>query len=553
MFIRDNNTIGFKYTDDYLNDYKFSTHERDYYKMIYYKNSLFKLRKGWNHVMIYIDNQTYSMNTINKNGKIIKFKLNNDDQILYRIADTSSCYPHGPYIMCSRTYNSGEYFNVAIDQWWHVRDWTTDFNIKFYDTGFSIKNISFYNQRITNNDITNIFNSCSNLNCSQLQKCNLFTGNCRECNNNHDCSEIQICTKNYFCASCEEDEYYVNNKCVECERNYDCDNNYCSKNGICSNCRNQYYNKHSRKCTNCISNNDCPNDINCTSNGYCHNCPSYKNSYNEELDECIECETNINCHDIDHRYPLCKNNICISCENNTYYDIESRECHECLNNTHCINKICNNNKICENCPPNKPYYNNFNCYECLHDDQCNNNEKCNNGQCNSCKRGLIYNDDTKECLTCFNDSHCNDPLKPRCSNNECVGCIGTSLNGRCVDCITNDDCQTYENPICSINNTCISCPSTKPKYSNNSCMSCGDKLYDIKNNICVDCLTNNDCLLGLCGPNKKCVECITDIDCAKGICTDNYICQVEKVDFLKYLPIGLGLVLILIILFFFMV
>lgn len=170
----------------------------------------------------------------------------------------------------------------------------------------------------------------------------------------------------------------------------------------------------------------------------------------------------------------------------------------------------------------------------------------------------MCDDDQRRCVECINDSNClsKNPLTPICSNNTCVQCIteqdcqtGTYCdvqNAQCVPgCNDSSDCQSTNQPVCDLaTRQCVSCTQDSdcggttpicetidPAFKN-QCVGCSSS-QDCTNpdqcnpdtKTCQRCLQSSDCQgnpgglfceTGFGGQVSKCTQCLIDSDCGSG-------------------------------------
>lgn len=246
--------------------------------------------------------------------------------------------------------------------------------------------------------------------------CDEDNDRCVECLNDDNCTGDAIC---------------VDNVCVECEDNATCDDgdpctgketcvsgqcqsgvNPCPPGDICipfNGVESEPAAPASQDyiCTGCVSDDNCTDDLYCNGDEYCSEgtcfssgdpCdPSNWNSVptdllpppvcDEETDSCVECITDDNC--TNEAEPYCVENVCVSC----------RDDEDCDNDLFCDGaETCDNGTCFDGEPP------------------------CRDSQ--PMPSALSFcNEETDQCVECFEDFDCSDNGTPRCDGVMCVECL----------------------------------------------------------------------------------------------------------------------------------
>ncbi len=152
-------------------------------------------------------------------------------------------------------------------------------------------------------------------------------------------------------------------------------------------------------CTACTSTSDTMADPNCAS------ATSGEQTFCKDKMQCVECFYNSQCAGTGN--PLCVDNVCTGCTNDTE---------------------------CKNSNANFPICYSGDCIQCVNANDCTNQGD-----------RTVCNSDTSLCVECVNDAHCAG--KPNDLN-----VCNTSTN-TCVECVANDDCPGIV--TCKDDNTCF--------------------------------------------------------------------------------------------------
>jgi len=204
------------------------------------------------------------------------------------------------------------------------------------------------------------------------------------------------------------------------------------------------------------------------------------------------------------------------------------ECYECQIDNECPRTLkcdpvgkfcyeCDNNSDCKS--PFKPFCSTQRaCAQCISDDYCK-----NTSDISTCLNTCIDN----QCVSDETDA-CHNPMMKYCDieNRSCFECKGDNdcaessaycnTNGKCVKCITDEQCRS--NDDCA-----ATCANFNCQTSSLMCSHC-----NTTTGICLDCVTNEHCVHA---PNLFCVEnkcksCVLDIHCrnnsyCNSMCEDN--------------------------------
>lgn len=218
-------------------------------------------------------------------------------------------------------------------------------------------------------------------------------------------------------------------------------------------------------------------------------------------------ETNNPCY---QDKPICDEGLCVACDNDKVYDVESKSCVYCTasNTSKCLEgQICSNENTC------------VDVYEC----------STLNGTTTVYKNGSVHLTQDNACLasvmttySCSNDntsivvdSEMNCAYGCNLNNTACLGeectqedthnCQGDTpycdtQSNRCVECLTNNDCDASA-PICNSSHVCTQCEASK--------------VYNSQTETCVNCYINNNTVYG----------CNSGQTCENDTCVDVYACQ----------------------------
>ncbi len=294
----------------------------------------------------------------------------------------------------------------------------------------------------------------------------------------------------------------TNNECVEC-----IDDTPCAATGeVCDTTL--------HACVQCREDLQCLNGINATTLPYCE----------LESKTCVSCLTDLQCTSeaTSRCNPVLR--ICTGCTDNSQCEhgllCRGGACVQCLDNSNCTN-------------PDSPFCETVSgqCVQCLEDDSCLAADAAH------CEVGQNATD-RYECVGCEDNTDCAG--KPG------LGGLCRTVDGLCVDCITNaecsgdrtasqcgnggtcercavdDDCDLFEGrPNCKVDEGCVGCvndadctgnPDGNTCKLNNNGTAQGPGVI----NTCVECVDNGDCLTPgapVCSGNV-CTACVLDTDCA---------------------------------------
>ena len=255
--------------------------------------------------------------------------------------------------------------------------------------------------------------------------------NCEKC-----ISEYYLASKNKKCSNIYGCNFYENDKCFSCEKNFchDLKNDLCFPMNIENDnyiYDNKEYNKFCINCyltniegTGCIKckegyfvgeNGVCITTLNCDEayNGICSKC---KDNYclNEskicqltEINNCLKCENdnqyNIKCTECNPGYGLNENNICYKCETGCKICTNENNCSECFEGYYLEQKEEKGEFTCKKC--------NESCKKCLNEDECQicaddyYEEKDENDEikCIKCPEGCDDCSNKLNCVKCKSD------------------------------------------------------------------------------------------------------------------------------------------------------
>jgi hypothetical protein len=313
-----------------------------------------------------------------------------------------------------------------------------------------------------------------------------------ECQSNGDCDDGNVCTTDV----CTPDQLcaYTNNT-LSCD-----DGLFCTANDVCSNgtctgsgdsCPGQLCNETLNACVECLSNSHCDDGNPCTNNvcnaqGAC----TFPNNT-------APCNDGLFCTSSD----VCSGGACVGsgdrCPGQLCDEANDR-CVQCLSNADC-----NDNNLCTddscNTGTGQCVFTN-NTLPCNDGLFCTLNDVCTSGSCvgsgDRCP-GQICNESADSCVNCIVNADC-PPDGNECTDDRCIGgdCFYVNHTRACNDgqfCTATDNC---------LNGSCVG--SGDP---------CSGQLCDEPNDRCVDCLTDADCNDG--------ISCTADsCNVSTGVCTN---------------------------------
>jgi hypothetical protein len=243
-----------------------------------------------------------------------------------------------------------------------------------------------------------------------------------------------------------------------------------------------------RRCVECLTANDCRSPeaplcdtatqscVLCVTDADCPSAtPICKSAETERANRCVECADHSECPDAQ---PVC--------------DLITNECTaRCTTSTQCNppTSVCNERTQT--------------CVGCVDDRDCIDEPGID---------GLCRPDDAR-CVECLSDAQCvDDPAASSCSN-----------DGDCVACATDEDCSLIQGrSACLPNLGCVECVDASACADSTTGPVCkasnaGQAAGDAPVNACVECTSNEHCQsnagASLC-QNNRCVPCLEDADCA---------------------------------------
>ncbi|ELP86900.1 protein serine/threonine kinase, putative [Entamoeba invadens IP1] len=343
-------------------------------------------------------------------------------------------------------------------------------------------------------------------------KCENCGENCINCNNESSCKicDSKSLLKNGVCTLQNRVILSNNNNLIVCE------NGYYNIENTCQSCSNKYgelcslWDTHN--CLKCTLNGVINNEGKCieliqssciqTSNSFCNGCKQVSNFINDSG----VCTSNSNCLFSN------KNEKCLLCENNTFYDNTSmcvsltnqeencdrmnKEQDRCI---HCLTGYFVSNYHCENCSEN--------CLDCLDFStclSCTENHFLKYGKCFSnsevitnCKKLL-----PSKSICAFCESHFFRNAEGECKN--CIeNCNECNTEKTCLSCFTNYFLLT-NNTQCISYDLLVNCEFK----SQSGCLKCSTGFYQ-QNQFCVSCnSTTFNC--STCGTTGICTSCVED-------------------------------------------
>ena len=276
--------------------------------------------------------------------------------------------------------------------------------------------------------------------------------------------------------------------------------------------------------------------------GICVQCLSDSNCLSTAAVKCSAANTCVPCTDSSQcssRFPLtpiCKSpgpaGTCVECV--TDADCSTATKAKCSTANTCV--PCTENIQCSNHLPETPYCKTSNgkCVECLDHENCPSIETSRCSSSNTCTTCLLdsqcerfpttpicYINMGGKCIPCYSDSHCPSPTAPKCENYTCGACTTNSQcsrfnpkkkcssSGKCVECLTNDDCTGGK--ICSGSGICSIC------LSSSECVTPPFLICNTEVGLCTECEYNTDCNLdparSQCSTSGSCMACAESIHC----------------------------------------
>jgi hypothetical protein len=289
---------------------------------------------------------------------------------------------------------------------------------------------------------------------------------------------------------------------------------------------------------------DCNTNLECTPPTQC----------DEDTGECVGCVNDTPCAGT--IAPRCSEGSCVACVEHT--DCTTPGFSRCDQSTHAC-QPCTDSAQCEGGSLCNTTLNGGTCVQCLLDDQCEaltETPQCKEetGECVTCtgdeqcvadRDNSRCNLTTNTCAPCNNDNQCPDAF-PTCDVDgetaRCVACTGNdapsitcqnpaaancNASGDCVACNDSDQCTHLPGSldVCNMaNGRCVEC------VNDDDCDAVGDSRCDLDTNTCVECTRNGATSIGCGGaqpggtvcdtsfnPNR-CVQCTGEIftACAGG-------------------------------------
>lgn len=323
------------------------------------------------------------------------------------------------------------------------------------------------------------------------------------CSLDSDCGECEFCDESGFCETrCIEDEYCLNDNCVECDPENPCLDGKVCKNGRCvcpqdrpfvvggrclecihtgvencNECRDGVLvplpcsgtcNPNTNQCVDCLQSSDCDGENECCSGQTCNCCEGYMRNQAGKCVAIPDCSTDDDC------------SSCQQCNDGKCDDILCPEGKICLGDNGCVDECdCNTSIGCSDdifrCDSGR---NGCGCVQCQGDCStgCEDGCFCNGVECvaDVCFGGKCPCNDGTDCPEGYgcNGSQCVPCSSLDCDNSECANVLGCSCSGgRCVDsdaacqnapCVISDDCAfgcTCDDGVCKScdNFTCAEC------------------------------------------------------------------------------------------------
>ncbi len=220
----------------------------------------------------------------------------------------------------------------------------------------------------------------------------------------------------------------------------------------------------------------------------CSTCAGSSQVCNTNETACVQCTSDTHCSGAAGR-PICRDNICIACEDDN----------DCAGNSVCNcgadNSVCKSN-ITRNT-----------CVACS--SKCDPGESCNSrGVCVERPSCTTDEDDENDCTTalpvCVHNSicvECTEEEDDFCTSQNPGKVCRESPDNVCVECVDDDDCsgKSGGRETCDTeSNTCVVCV---PGSGNNGRgEGCGNNQACKAGGACVECLNNDHCS----GRNREC-------------------------------------------------
>lgn len=403
----------------------------------------------------------------------------------------------------------------------------------------------------------------------------LFTPDDDFCDDDQFCNGVETCSATLGCqpgtpVDCSSlDTQCTDGVCNEatdacealpvigaCDDGLFCTSNDLCSNGTCigqANCPDQLCDENADQCVDCITSDDCPDDLNpCTNPATCVSGTCQVTNNTNSCDDGFFCTINDQCVD----------GTCVGGEApctttpNLFCDEDADACVECL-----VNTDCNDDNGCtdDTCVDGVCFqFNNGN--PCDDGNYCTVNDQCLGGLCvgtgERCTTApnIYCNESNDSCVQCLTEAECADDANP-CTDLECVDGVCQFTNNT-ASCDDNQFCTA--NDVCS-NGTCVGsgdpCPGELCNEDTDTCVECLDSTNCNDQNFCTTdacisgtcqftnntevcddgrfCTVNDICSGGTCDgddrcpeqcdeENDQCVECLTVNDCVDDAnpCTD---------------------------------
>ncbi len=417
----------------------------------------------------------------------------------------------------------------------------------------------------------------------------------RQCATPIDCEDFNPCTDD----GCED------GFCVNAPNDAACDDGfYCNGADTCSQGRCEVHegspcvqglacDEGQQQCVACLEDGDCDDANPCTDES-CQQGACIRNDNTNACDDGIFCNGDDTCQG-----GTCQVHAGSPCSGDTSCVEDELRCVSCLNSADCDDSNpCTDDACVEGTCSNEPN-------EAACDDGifCNGDDTCQGGACRQhagvpCAQGLACVEESRRCVACQGNAECND-FNP-CTDDACVdgGCVNEPNNaacddglfcngddtcsggscqthqgdpcqdaeicvegqGRCVDCVSADDCQDDGNVCtdmvcqdgqCVAANNNAACDDGLFCNGADSCFGgscqahqgdpCGNEFCSEEQGACVECLADRDCPLDLIGEWGRCggfdTECdetgfqsrtVTQFSCVSGSCVGSSASQVQS-------------------------
>ncbi len=391
--------------------------------------------------------------------------------------------------------------------------------------------------------------------CASPEVCDRASGACVSCTSNAQCDDNDPCTEDL--CSCQ-DEACTGGVCshVAAADNTACDDGIaCTTQdlcvaGVCKGSADSERCDDQNTCTDDVcepgvgcrfvpAERSCDDFLDCTDNDRCiegacvGQVACEPNAFCGADGRCVMCEVDADCVDASSTQCLVDTCVLGTCVRS----VREGPCDDniaCTIGDTCVDGVCKSGTpddtkcvdsdqcTADKCDPVLGCTHRLAALDCDDGVSCTTGDKCFQGACrgqNACGQGLICLLEEDKCVTCLQDSDCDDGRE--CTSDRCLGgvCQHTSLTGtRCNDgiaCSVNDTCVagecvgTPDDGLCPSSGPCItgSCVAGVGCTTTYSTDSCDDGRACTSNDTCVEgqCVGNNTCPSGAVCQTSGCI------------------------------------------------